>query len=146
GGRPRTNEVAAGGVLRTTGQPSGDPVTWVEGERSQSPGGALGPHVEFRWLDTLWIQVAGTLCNIACRHCFISCGPKAHELPMMTLEQVQHALDEGCALGVRHVYFTGGEPFLHPDIRRLVEMALEAAALTVVTNGLLLDDETVQWL
>lgn len=102
--------------------------------------------VRFRWLDTLWLQVTGTLCNLACRHCFISCGPRADRIPMMTVEQVQRALDEGRALGMRQAYFTGGEPFLHPDILELVERALAIAPLTVVTNGTLLDDGTVAWL
>ena len=105
-----------------------------------------GPAVPFRWLDALWVQVTGTLCNIACRHCFISCGPKADQIPMMTVDEVRGALDEGAAAGMREVYFTGGEPFLHPRIRELVDLALAVAPLTVVTNGLLLDDETVAFL
>jgi AdoMet-dependent heme synthase len=105
-----------------------------------------GPEVSFRWLDALWVQVTGTLCNIACRHCFISCGPKANQIPMMSMEEVRRALDEGAALGMKQVYFTGGEPFLHPRIGELVGLALELAPLTIVTNGLLLDESTVGWL
>ncbi len=105
-----------------------------------------GPRVEFRWLDTLWVQVTGTLCNIACRHCFISCGPKADQVPMMSAEEVERALDEGRAAAMRQVYFTGGEPFLHPELRRLVRSALALAPLTIVTNGILIDDETARWL
>lgn len=97
-------------------------------------------------MDTLWIQVTGTLCNIACRHCFISCGPKATQIPMMSIDGVARALQQGRDAGMRHVYFTGGEPFLHPNIRTLVDLALEVAALTVVTNGILLDQEMVTWL
>ena len=108
--------------------------------------GPAGPRVPFRWLETLWIQVTGTLCNIACRHCFVSCGPKSTRIPVMSVAEVQCALDQGAASGMRQVYFTGGEPFLHPDICDLVERALRAAALTVVTNGILLDAETVAFL
>jgi sulfatase maturation enzyme AslB (radical SAM superfamily) len=97
-------------------------------------------------MDTLWVQVTGTLCNIACRHCFISCGPNASQIPMMSVEEVQRALRQGQEAGMRHVYYTGGEPFLHPEIRRLVEMALEVAALTLITNGILLDSAMVRWL
>ena len=107
---------------------------------------APGPLVPFLWLDALWIQVSGTLCNIACRHCFISCGPKANQIPMMTVEEVRRALDEGAASGARQVYFTGGEPFLHPRIQELVDLALAVAPLTIVTNGLLLDDGSVAFL
>ncbi len=113
---------------------------------SGKPPAAHGPIVPFRWLDTLWVQVTGTLCNIACRHCFISCGPKATQIPMMSVEEVQRALHQGRDAGMRQAYFTGGEPFLHPAIRTLVDMALEVAALTVVTNGILLDRELVRWL
>jgi AdoMet-dependent heme synthase len=107
---------------------------------------AVGPHVPFRWMETLWVQVTGTLCNIACRHCFISCGPKATQIPMMSVEEVRRALHQGQEAGMRHVYFTGGEPFLHPDIRTLVDLALDVAALTIVTNGILLDRALVGWL
>jgi sulfatase maturation enzyme AslB (radical SAM superfamily) len=109
-------------------------------------GDGLGPEVPFKWMDTLWVQVTGTLCNIACRHCFISCGPKATQIPMMSVEEVQRVLHQGRDVGMRHVYFTGGEPFLHPDIQTLVDLALEVAALTVVTNGILLDRSMVGWL
>jgi AdoMet-dependent heme synthase len=109
-------------------------------------GAPVGPTLGFRWLDSLWLQVTGTLCNIACRHCFISCGPKADQLAMMSVEQVERALAEGSALGMRQVYFTGGEPLLHPDLRRLVDLALAAAPLTIVTNGILLDAPLIAFL
>lgn len=108
--------------------------------------GKQGPAVRFRWLDALWIQVTGTLCNIACRHCFISCGPKATQVPVMSAEQIERALEDGRELGMRQVYFTGGEPFLHPEMRRVVRAALALAPLTIVTNGLLIDDGTAGWL
>jgi sulfatase maturation enzyme AslB (radical SAM superfamily) len=104
------------------------------------------PEVRFRWLDALWIQVTGTLCNIACKHCFISCGPKADQVPMMSTEQVERALDDGRELGMRQVYFTGGEPFLHPELHHIARAALQLAPLTIVTNGLLIDDGAVGWI
>src|SRR5919197_3690996 len=107
---------------------------------------APAPGVQFRWLETLWLQVTGTVCNLACRHCFISCGPKAHRIPMMSVAQVDAALEEGVRLGMKDVYFTGGEPFLHPELPRLVERALAVAPLTIVTNGILIDDASARWL
>jgi molybdenum cofactor biosynthesis enzyme MoaA len=115
-------------------------------QRAAPLGDALGPSVPFRWMETLWVQVTGTLCNIACQHCFISCGPKATQIPMMSVDEVQRILHQGRDVGMRHVYFTGGEPFLHPDIQTLVDLALDVAALTVVTNGILLDQGMVGWL
>jgi MoaA/NifB/PqqE/SkfB family radical SAM enzyme len=65
---------------------------------------------------------------------------------MMSVAQVDAALDEGVRLGMKDVYFTGGEPFLHPELPRLVERALAVAPLTIVTNGILIDDASARWL
>lgn len=104
------------------------------------------PELELDHLDTLWLQVTGTLCNLACLHCFISCGPKNDSHSMMTREQVERAIDRAVDEGVREFYFTGGEPFMHPEIRTICEMALEHGPLTVLTNGILIDEETAAWI
>src|SRR5207302_7904223 len=70
------------------------------------------PVVPLAHLDELWFQVGGTLCNLECTHCFISCGPHNHSFGMLTLEAVRAALEESVRLGVKEDYFTGGEPFL----------------------------------
>jgi MoaA/NifB/PqqE/SkfB family radical SAM enzyme len=51
-----------------------------------------GTALPFRSLDTVWIQITGTLCNIACRHCFVSAGPKSTSLPTMSRAQVEAAI------------------------------------------------------
>src|SRR5215471_8281675 len=97
------------------------------------------PRVELRSLDTLWFQVAGTLCNLACTHCFISCSPTNHTHAMMRLDEVRRYLDEAVELGVKEYYFTGGEPFLNPDMEAILAATLRVGPATVLTNGLLLD-------
>ena len=104
------------------------------------------PELQLEALDTLWLQVTGTLCNIACLHCFISCGPKNHQHEMLTIEQVRAALDAAREQGTREYYFTGGEPFLHPQIRELITMTLQQGPLNILTNGILIDDDTAAWL
>lgn len=111
-------------------------------ERADLP----APTLDFQHLDVLWLQVTGTLCNLACLHCFISCGPKNDSHPFMTVDQVVAALAEGGGMGVKEVYFTGGEPFMHPDIRELITRTLEVAPLSILTNGILIDDEMAAWL
>lgn len=100
---------------------------------------APAPTLPLAYLDTLWLQVTGTVCNIACRHCFISCGPKNETHPYMTVQQVQQALDDARGTGVREYYFTGGEPFLHPDIFELIDRTLAQGPLSILTNGMLID-------
>jgi len=99
------------------------------------------PQLPLLWLDTLWVQVTGTVCNIACKHCFISCGPKVTTHQIMPLGDVVQALDDGIAAGMRSVWYTGGEPFLHPQILSLVDAALARAPLGILTNAMLIDDD-----
>jgi AdoMet-dependent heme synthase len=97
------------------------------------------PEVALQSLDTLWFQVGGTLCNLACTHCFISCSPTNHTHEMMRLEQVLRYLREAVELGVKEFYFTGGEPFLNPEMEAILAATLEVGPASVLTNGLLLD-------
>jgi sulfatase maturation enzyme AslB (radical SAM superfamily) len=99
------------------------------------------PLVPLSHLDDLWFQVAGTLCNLTCHHCFISCSPKNHTFGFLTLEQVRQRLEESVALGVKEYYFTGGEPFLNPDMVPILVEALRYGPATVLTNGTVLKDE-----
>ncbi len=104
-------------------------------------GESAAPSVALRSLDTLWFQVAGTVCNLACSHCFISCSPTNHTHEFLSLAEVQSYLDEGASLGVKEYYFTGGEPFLNPDMEAILEATLKLGPANVLTNGLLLSPE-----
>ena len=105
------------------------------------PDDAPAPTLDLQALDTLWLQVTGTLCNLACLHCFISCGPKNDNHDLMEMDQVVDALKWGREYGVKEYYFTGGEPFLHPEIEEMIDRTLEQGPLTILTNGMLIDDE-----
>src|SRR2546425_3517029 len=65
---------------------------------------------------------------------------------MMARAEVEGALKEAAELGARDAYFTGGEPFLHPEIRSLIDFALERMPLTILTNALLIDEEMAGWI
>ena len=96
--------------------------------------------VELRHLDNLWLQVTGTHCNIDCRHCFNNSGPRATTFGHMTFEAVTEAIAAAAARGVRDIYFTGGEPFLHAQLLDMIACALAVAPTTVLTNGTLISD------
>lgn len=100
------------------------------------------PQVSPAALDTLWFQVAGTLCNLSCTHCFISCSPHNHAHEMMTLAQVEDYLREAETLGVKEYYFTGGEPFMNRELPEMIEAALRRGPVTILTNGVLIKAET----
>ena len=93
------------------------------------------PRVALSALDDLWFQVSGTLCNLTCAHCFISCSPTNHAFELMDLEAMKHLLEESKSLGVKEYYFTGGEPFIHPHMVEVLEATLEVGPATVLTNA-----------
>ncbi len=99
--------------------------------------------VELSHLDDLWFQVAGTLCNLTCHHCLISCSPKNDSFGFLSLDEVKRRLRESVPLGVKEYYFTGGEPFLNRDMVPILTETLKFGPATVLTNGTVLKD---QWL
>jgi sulfatase maturation enzyme AslB (radical SAM superfamily) len=102
---------------------------------------APAPVVALAHLDELWFQVGGTLCNLECRHCFISCSPHNHTFGFLSLESVRRSLEESLRLGVKEYYFTGGEPFLNPDMVAILELTLSYGPATVLTNGTVFKEE-----
>lgn len=96
------------------------------------------PEISLDALDHLWFQVAGTLCNIKCEHCFISCSPVNHNFEYMTYNEVNRYLEESVKAGVKEYYFTGGEPFMNKDIYKILESTLSLGPATVLTNGMLI--------
>ena len=102
-----------------------------------------GPSISLTHLEHLWFQVAGTRCNLSCHHCFISCHPANHSFGFLSRAQVQQQLKDSVAIGVKEYYFTGGEPFLNPDMVPILIDTLEYGPATVLTNGTVLRE---QWL
>ena len=95
------------------------------------------PSVPALSLDTVWFQVAGTVCNLTCRHCFISCGPSNRSHDYMSRDSVRGYLAEAEAMGVRDYYFTGGEPLLHKELEGILEDTLRVGPASVLTNATL---------
>jgi uncharacterized Fe-S cluster-containing radical SAM superfamily protein len=89
-------------------------------------------------LETLWFNT-GTLCNIACKNCYIESSPTNDRLIYLTAAEVAAYLDEAAALDQRPktVGITGGEPFMNPDIAAILEAALSRGYdALVLTNAM----------
>ena len=107
-----------------------DPRVTADGQRRAA--------VDFRAMETLWFNT-GTLCNLACDHCYIESSPTNDRLVYLNAAEVAGYLDEVEALGwdVGEIGFTGGEPFMNPDIIAMVEDALARGhRVLVLTNAM----------
>lgn len=94
--------------------------------------------VGLRALETLWFNT-GTLCNLTCRNCYIESSPRNDRLAYLSAAEVALFLDEaaGSRLPVRTVGFTGGEPFMNPELPAMLTGALERGhEVLVLTNAM----------
>lgn len=100
--------------------------------------GAPRAHVELRALETLWFNT-GSLCNIACLNCYIESSPTNDALVYLTAADVAGYLAgiERLDLPTREIGFTGGEPFMNPDILAMLDQALSSGRqVLVLTNAM----------
>ncbi|EKV29142.1 Radical SAM domain protein [Caenispirillum salinarum AK4] len=89
-------------------------------------------------LDTLWINT-GTLCNIECAHCYIESSPRNDHLAYITTAELMPYLAEARRLdmGTTEIGFTGGEPFMNPDMIEMLDAVLTAGhRALVLTNAM----------
>ena len=82
-----------------------------------------------RALQTLWINT-GTLCNLTCVNRYIKSSPTNDRLAYITTAEVTAYLDEIAAdgLGTEEIGFTGGEPFMNPEMIDILEARYRAAS------------------
>jgi uncharacterized Fe-S cluster-containing radical SAM superfamily protein len=120
--------------------PAGAPATTLA--KFSDPGwtakGEQRARVALRALETLWFNT-GTLCNIECRHCYIMSSPANDALVYLTCAEVETYLDEIAVLGLptAEIGFTGGEPFMNPEIIALTEAALvRGHRVLILTNAM----------
>jgi hypothetical protein len=119
---------AVSGAVRLDPAKFRDPLLTARGERRAS--------VALTGLDTLWINT-GTLCNLACRTCYIESSPRNDALVYISLAEAEAYLDEAQALGTREIGFTGGEPFMNPDMIGMIDSALRRGfEVLVLTNAM----------
>ena len=77
-------------------------------------------------------------CNLKCLHCYSSSGPD--ETEALEIEDLCQAITDAETLGYTFVTISGGEPFLYPELGRMLKHAKGLGLYTgVVTNGMFLD-------
>ena len=89
-------------------------------------------------LRTVWFNT-GTLCNLTCLDCYIESSPTNDRLAYLSQAEVISYLDEieTAGIPVEEIAFTGGEPFMNPDIITMIEASLERGfEVLVLTNAM----------
>lgn len=89
-------------------------------------------------LKTLWFNT-GTLCNIACKNCYIESNPRNDRIAYLTREEARTFLAEAKLnhAELEEIGFTGGEPFMNPDILGMIEDSLaQGWKVLVLTNAM----------
>jgi uncharacterized Fe-S cluster-containing radical SAM superfamily protein len=123
-------EALAGAAPRLDSRKFRDPLVTAKGEKRA--------RVALKALETLWFNT-GTLCNLACDHCYIESSPKNDRLVYLSATEIAHYLDEIAALGLgtKRIGFTGGEPFMNRDLPAMLEDALSRGLEAIVlTNAM----------
>lgn len=88
-------------------------------------------------------------CNQRCAHCYNAWRAEGERAPThMETEALLALLDRvGDEAGLRRVTLSGGEPLLHPDLRRVVEhLRARELELFLITNGTLVDPDVARFL
>jgi len=111
---------ASGTVVVRRGRPP-DPASMLG--RDRLPGTRLWLYTNFH-------------CNLACDYCCVGSSPRADRREL-GVDRINRLVGQGADWGVREVYLTGGEPFLLPDIGRIVADCVARLPTTLLTNGML---------
>jgi uncharacterized Fe-S cluster-containing radical SAM superfamily protein len=88
--------------------------------------------------ETLWFNT-GTLCNIECVNCYIASSPSNDRLVYITADEVSDYLDQldDRNWGVREIAFTGGEPFMNPEMIEITRRSLARGyEVLILTNAM----------
>jgi MoaA/NifB/PqqE/SkfB family radical SAM enzyme len=90
----------------------------------------------------LWIYTNYD-CNLSCSYCLVSSNPWA-ERRGIGLARVRRLLDEARWLGVREVFFTGGEPFILPEIYDMIAASTPWFTTTVLSNAMIIRKQRLE--
>jgi radical SAM protein with 4Fe4S-binding SPASM domain len=75
-------------------------------------------------------------CNLTCVHCAFASN--ANETDELSFARIQSLAEEARELGCREIHLTGGEPTLHPDCERIIDLLLGSGFTTrLISNGFL---------
>jgi len=95
-------------------------------------------------LQTITVRVTKA-CNLRCLQCYSISGKKLKD--ELSLKEIKKIIEQAKELGAVRIFFTGGEPFIRPDILDILRYADDNKfAICISTNGTLLNKDTINFL
>lgn len=88
-------------------------------------------------------------CNMDCKMCYVRLtkGQQEAIAPLRTADQWLELGRRAKNAGMLYLLLTGGEPFMHPQFRKIMEGLHQMGLLiSINTNGTLVDESVVRWL
>ena len=85
-------------------------------------------------LKELWFHVTNR-CNMSCNHCLFSSD--SSETPSLSAQFVSEIASQAFGIGCRLFALTGGEPFVHKEIRTIIDnlLSMKDSHVVALTNG-----------
>jgi len=81
-------------------------------------------------------------CNLKCKHCYSIAGKKLNN--ELSLGEIKKVVNELKQLGAIRIFFTGGEPFIRPDILEILDYTdRNNFAIYISTNGTLINQKII---
>ena len=88
-------------------------------------------------------------CNMACKMCYVRLTTQQQRAiaPLQTAEKWLELGRIAREKGMLYLLITGGEPFLHPQIRQIIQgLHKMGLIISINTNGTMIDESVVAWL
>lgn len=86
-------------------------------------------------------------CNLHCSYCYVYDYINQHNYDSrldLSFEKMKSLIED---LPFDGVYLTGGEPFMHPDIKEIINYFFNSGKkISIATNGLILNEEMIHFL
>ncbi|ABO49061.1 Radical SAM domain protein [Desulforamulus reducens MI-1] len=86
-------------------------------------------------LENLFVEITNK-CALKCRHCSSEASPSGQE--HISINQLVALIDQAYQMGLKSFTISGGEPFLHPDIKELLKYLKKKDISTCIyTSGVI---------
>lgn len=80
-------------------------------------------------------------CNLRCKHCY-NIDYLTSDASELSFDEIKKIIDIAKSLGCNDIGLSGGEPFMHKDIMKIIDYVSEYP-IHILTNGLLINQSII---